>query len=71
MLPAQLHLGRDREQGLHFFGDLRVRGIELHALNQLFVTAEVMRRDGAVDALAIGAVVPRRNVSRNQFALAA
>ena len=46
---------------------LRVR---LDLRHELFVTVQVMRRDRAVDGLAVPAVVPRRHERGNQFALA-
>ncbi len=60
ILSAELHLTRDREQRLQLAGDFRAFESMLYIEDQLFVTAKMMRRDGAVDGLAEAAIVLRR-----------
>jgi hypothetical protein len=49
---------------------LHVTHNALYVVDQLFVTAQVVRRHGAVDGLAKVAIVLRRHVRCNHFAVA-
>ena len=63
-------LPRDDEQRLELVGDGGLLGIRLDARDELFIAMQMVRRNGAVDRLAVPAVVLRRHERRNQLALA-
>ena len=70
LLAACRGLAGDDEQRLELVGDGGVFRIALHAHDELFVAVQVVRGDGAVNRLAVAAVVLRRHERRDELALA-
>ena len=67
-LPAALHFACNRKQGLELAGDV-CRRVLFHIDNEQFIAVEVMSRDSAVNCLAKEAVILRRDIGGDQFAL--
>jgi len=66
-LPLLLHLARDGQQGLQFVRNLGGFRIQLDALNQIVVPAQMRRRRSAVGELAKVTLVAIGNVGSNHF----
>lgn len=67
---ALLHLASDLEKGFQLSRDFGVFEVALYRDNESFVAVEVMSGDGSVDGLAIAAIILRRDVGGDEFALA-
>jgi hypothetical protein len=65
ILAAELNLAGDSEQSFQFFRYFSVFEIRFYALDQVFVAAQTVRGDGAVNGLAVGAIVLRGNIGGN------
>ncbi len=57
LLPANLHLSRDQQQCLQLVGDLGALEVLFHGDNKVFVAAQVMCGDRAMNCLAISTVI--------------
>src|ERR1700691_167441 len=69
VLSATLYFTGDSQQRLEFAGDIRALKIALYRLNRILVSTEVMRRNRAMGGLAVVAIVARRDIGGDQFAL--
>ncbi len=70
VLAAALHLARDRQQSLELVRNRCALRTLLHIQDKLFIAVQMISGHRAMNRLAEKAVVTRRNVGSDQFALA-
>src|SRR5581483_1173303 len=68
MLASALHFTCNHKQSLQFFRNISVQKISLDAAHQLLIAIQMGCGNGAMDRLAVMAIVQIRHVSRDQLA---
>ena len=70
VLAAELHRASDNQQGFEFVRNGRLAGTLLHLQDELVIAAKMISGHCAMNGLTEKAIVPRGNVSGDEFALA-